>query len=86
MIGNSETKTIDVTLIHTWQQEINKSQFKLKSTIVYKESLLMNSVIPLSPLNPVYNLVLLSKDTHLLFFDSCSYHRHVIDGILRLIY
>jgi hypothetical protein len=34
MIGNSETKTIDVTLIHTWQQEINKSQFKLKSTIV----------------------------------------------------
>ena len=36
MIGNSETKTIDVTLIHTWQQEINKSQLKikLKSTIV----------------------------------------------------
>jgi hypothetical protein len=33
MIGNSETKTIDVTLIHTWQQEIYKSQFKFKSTI-----------------------------------------------------
>ena len=33
MIGNSETKTIDVTLIHTRQQEIYKSQFKLKSTI-----------------------------------------------------
>jgi hypothetical protein len=28
MIGNSETKTADVILIHTWQQEINKSQLK----------------------------------------------------------
>jgi hypothetical protein len=28
MIGNSETKTVDVTLIHRWQQEINKSQLK----------------------------------------------------------
>ena len=28
MISNSETKTVDVTLIHTWQQEINKSQLK----------------------------------------------------------
>jgi hypothetical protein len=28
MIGNSETKTVEVTLIHRWQQEINKSQLK----------------------------------------------------------
>ena len=28
MIGNSQTKTVDVTLIPRWQQEINKSQLK----------------------------------------------------------
>ena len=28
MNNNSETKTVDVTLIHTWQQEIKESQLK----------------------------------------------------------
>ena len=27
--NNSETKTVDVTLIHTWQQEIKESQLKI---------------------------------------------------------
>lgn len=26
LISNSNTKTLDVTLIHTWQQEINELQ------------------------------------------------------------
>ena len=29
MNNNSETKTVDVTLIHTWQQEIKESQLKI---------------------------------------------------------
>jgi hypothetical protein len=28
MNNNSETKTVEVTLIHTWQQEIKESQLK----------------------------------------------------------
>ena len=29
MNNNSQTKTVDVTLIHTWQQEIKESQLKI---------------------------------------------------------
>jgi hypothetical protein len=28
MNNNSETKTVEATLIHTWQQEIKESQLK----------------------------------------------------------
>jgi hypothetical protein len=28
MNNNSETKTVEVTLIHTWKQEIKESQLK----------------------------------------------------------